>query len=98
MRVVAEEPWDWFLYDDAGTYFLGVLIEHGAISFDVNAQLNAEQAAEYARVGKGAIMRFSAEIRSKVFMREWRPPPLPSDWEPRSLAAVYEWQKGKSEL
>ncbi|VWC19188.1 hypothetical protein BLA6863_05773 [Burkholderia lata] len=33
MRVIAEDPWSWFLLEEDGKLYLDVLVEHGAVSF-----------------------------------------------------------------
>ena len=93
VKVVAEEPWDWFLFDDDGVYYLDVLVEHGAISYDVTAQLTADQVAVYARDGKSILMQLARDMRHQAIIRQWRASPLPAGWGPRSTAAVHEWQK-----
>jgi hypothetical protein len=93
MRVVAEEPWSWFLFEDDGKLFLDVLVENGAISFAATAEFNPEQAARYAREGIGYLNDLSSEMRHKALMRQWSEPPLPPDWAQRSVAAVHEWRK-----
>lgn len=97
MRVIAEEPWSWFLLEDDGKLFLDVLVENGAISFGATAELNPEQAARYAREGIGYLSGLSNEMRHQALMRQWSEPPLPPDWAKRSVAAVHEWRKRHNE-
>jgi hypothetical protein len=93
MRVVAEEPWNWFLFEDDGRLYLDVLVEHGAISFSVTSQLSTEQARDYERGGTPSLARLAGEMRHKGLMREWQADPMPPGWAERSIAAVHEWQK-----
>jgi hypothetical protein len=96
MKVVAEEPWDWFLFEEDGRLYLDVLVEHGAISFSVSAELSAEVASAFRRDGASAVSGVAGEMRHKGLMREWHAPPLPSGWSARSVAAVHEWQRQRS--
>lgn len=93
MKVVAEEPWSWFLFEDEGNLYLDVLVEHGAISFSVTAALTAEQARAYERHGASGLGPVVGEMRHQGLMQEWRAPVLPSNWAARSIAAVHEWQQ-----
>lgn len=93
MKVIAEEPWDWFLFDDDGIYYLNVLVEHGAVSYDVTAQLNADQVAVFTRDGKSILMQLASDMRRQALMRQWRASPLPAGWDTRSVAAAHEWQR-----
>ena len=97
MQVIAEEPWSWFLFEDGGTLYLDVLVEHGAVSFDVTAELTAEQATEYSRKGVACLAQLAGDMRYKALMRQWCIPALPSDWCARSVLAVHEWRKIRSE-
>jgi hypothetical protein len=97
MQVIAEEPWDWFLFEDGGKLYLDVLIEHGAISFNVTAALNEEQADDYAREGLACLMQLAGEMRHKALTRQWCAPSLPSEWSQRSISAVHEWRKNQNE-
>ena len=97
MQVVAEEAWDWFLFDDAGNLYLDVLVEHGAISYTVTAELNADQRNDYARNGMACVSALAAQMRYQAMMRQWSAPKLPSEWSQRSTAAVHAWQKRRSE-
>lgn len=93
MRVVAEEPWNWFLFEDEGKHYLDVLVEHGAVSFSVTAELSADQVNAYERGGMSILEPVSGEMRHKALMREWRIQTLPADWSQRSVAAVQAWQR-----
>ena len=93
MRVVAEEPWDWYLFDDDGVYYLNVLVEHGCISYDVTAPLDADQAAVYASEDKEILMQLARDMRSQALMHQWKAGPLPADWGARSIVAAHEWQR-----
>ncbi len=92
MNVIAEEPWGWFLFADGDTLYLEVLVEHGAISYDVTAALTVEQGAAFARGGAPALAPLAAEMRYKAIMHEWQVQALPADWAARSLAAVQDWR------
>jgi len=96
MKVVAEEPRDWFLLEDEGMLYLDVLVEHGAISFSVTAELSHELAHAFRRDGRAALGQVVGKMRHKALMREWRAPPMPSSWSARSIAAIQEWQKQRS--
>lgn len=98
MKVVAEEPWNWFLFEDDGKLYLDVLVEHGAVSFSVTAELSSEQARAFRRDGAVALSGVAGEMRHQGFMREWQAPTLPSGWSARSVAAVHEWQKQRGPL
>ena len=93
MQVVAEEPWNWFLFEDGGILYLEVLVEHGAISFDVAAELSTEQKEAYERHGVTILQRLSGDMRHKALTGAWHATALPSGWAERSVAAVHEWQK-----
>ena len=93
MKVVAEAPWDWFLFEDDGRLYLDVLVEHGAISFSVTAELSTEVASAFRRDGASALGDVAGEMRHKGLAREWQASPLPSGWSARSVAAVHEWQR-----
>ncbi len=93
MRVIAEEPWGWFLFEDDGKLYLDVLVEHGAVSFNVTAELTAQQAAEFTAKGAASVEGLAHEMRNKALMRQWCIVPLPDDWAGRSLSAVHEWQR-----
>jgi hypothetical protein len=96
MKVVAEEPWDWFLIEEDGRLYLDVLVEHGAISFSVTAELSTEVASAYRRDGASALSCVAGEMRRKGLVREWQAPPLPLGWSARAVAAVHEWQRQRS--
>ncbi|HEU6454757.1 MAG TPA: hypothetical protein VN201_04785 [Roseateles sp.] len=93
MEVIAEAPWNWFLFYDEGKLYLDVLVENGAASFSVAAELNREQADAYRREGNDGLTLVAGEMRHKALLRTWRLGTLPSDWGPRSVAAVHEWQR-----
>jgi hypothetical protein len=93
MLVIAEKAWDWFLFEDEGRLYLDVLVEHGAISFSVTAELTKEQSVAYAREGSNCLAGLSSDMRHKALMRQWTSTTLPPDWGRRSLAAVREWQE-----
>jgi hypothetical protein len=93
MEVIAEDPWNWFLFEDEGTLYLDVLVDNGAVSFSVTAELSAKQADSYRRDGASGLAHVSAEMRHKALMRTWRAVALPARWEERSVAAVHEWQR-----
>lgn len=96
MQVIAEQPWDWFLFEDDGKLFLDVLVENSAISFSIAAELSAEQAAGYACKGAACLTQLSGEMRYQALRREWIMQPLPPGWNDRSVAAVHEWRKRAS--
>src|SRR3982750_1937644 len=89
MEVIAEDPWNWFLLDDEGRLYLDVLIENGAVSFSIAAELTAEQSTAYRRGGPGSLALVSGEMRHKALMQTWRIVPLPAGWAERSIAAVH---------
>jgi hypothetical protein len=93
MKVVAEEPWNWFLFEEDGKLYLDVLVEHGAVSFSVTAELSPEQSRAFRRDGAVALSGVAGEMRHQGSMREWQAPPLPPGWSARSVAAVHEWRK-----
>jgi hypothetical protein len=93
MKVVAEEPWNWFLFEDDGRLYLDVLVEHGATSFSVTAELSSECASAFRRDGATALDGLAGEMRHKGLMRVWHVPTLPTGWSERSVAAVHDWQK-----
>ena len=92
MKVVAEAPWNWFLFEDDGRLYLEALVEHGAVSFTVAAELDAEATNAWHGEGQGALDRVAAGMRDKALRREWVIPPLPADWSARSGAAVQAWK------
>ncbi|VWM18772.1 hypothetical protein BLA6992_06931 [Burkholderia lata] len=104
MRVIAEDPWSWFLLEEDGKLYLDVLVEHGAVSFGATSELrfgatselSPEQATRYAHEGIRYLRDFSTAMRNKALMREWSAPPLPPDWEARSITAIHEWQKRRN--
>jgi hypothetical protein len=93
MKVIAEDPWNWFLFDDGGRLYLDVLVENGAASFSVAAELTRDQVDGYHRDGPGSLASVAGEMRHEALMRTWRIGALPSDWGERSVAAVHEWQR-----
>ncbi|MBN3771445.1 hypothetical protein [Burkholderia sp. Se-20378] len=96
MRVIAEDPWSWFLLEEDGKLYLDVPVEHGAVSFGATSELSPEQATRYAHEGIRYLRDLSTAIRHKALMREWSAPPLPPDWEARSITAIHEWQKRRN--
>jgi hypothetical protein len=97
MRVIAEEPWSWFLFEDDGKLFLDVLVENGAISFGATCELSPEQAERYRQEGIGYLNGLSSAMRHQALMRQWSEPPLPPGWAKRSVAAVHEWRMRRGE-
>lgn len=97
MKVLAEEPWDWYLFDDMGQLFLDVLVEHGAISYSVTVELNAKESEHYLRDGAPFLLRMAQAMRRRALAKEWCPPALPSGWAQRSIGAVHEWQKKRND-
>lgn len=93
MRVIAEEPWSWFLLEEDGTLYLDVLVENGAISFSVSSALSLEEATRYADAGIRYLSELSSAMRHKALMRQWSTPPLPPGWAECSIAAIHKWQK-----
>ena len=96
MEVVAEDPRNWFLFEDEGRLYLDVLIESGAVSFSVAAELTPEQMNRYKRDGVTSLALLPGEMRHKALMRTWRIAPLPAGWDERSVAAVHKWQRRHS--
>lgn len=96
MEVIAEDPWNWFLFADEGKLYLDVLVENGAVSYSVTAELTPEQASAYRRDGASSFASVSGEMRQKALTRTWRIVPLPPDWADRSVAAVHEWQRDRN--
>jgi len=92
MEVIAEAPWNWFLFHDDGKLYLDVLVENGAVSFSVAAELTREQADAYRRDGPDGLALLAGEMRHKALERTWRIGALPADWGEQSHAAVHEWQ------
>lgn len=92
MQVIAEDPWNWFLFEDEGLLYLDVLVENGAVSFSVAAELTPEQAGAFRRMGVASLAPVADEMRRKGHMRTWRVTPLAADWTERSVAAVHEWK------
>ena len=95
MKVIADDPWNWFLFEDDGKLYLEVLVESGAMSFSVAAELTAEQADRYKQDGARSLALVSGEMRHSALMRTWRISPLPDRWNERSVAAVQEWQRDR---
>jgi hypothetical protein len=93
MQVIAEEPWDWFLFRDEDGLYLDVLVENSFVSFSVAAALTSEQAAGFERSGAAYLNGISHEMRTKALRREWILQPLPGDWAERSLTAVNDWRR-----
>lgn len=96
MRVIAEEPWSWFLLEEDGKLYLDVLVENGAVSFTVTSELISEEAARYAQEGIRYLSDLSSAMRHKALTRQWSAPPLPSNWAARSITAIHEWQKRRN--
>lgn len=92
MRLVACDWWNWMLFEEGGHLTLDVLVEHGAISFTVTAELDAAQRAAYDRDGLAALLPVVGEMRHQGFFREWKAHVLPAGWAERSTAAVHEWK------
>ncbi|WP_321957782.1 hypothetical protein [Paraburkholderia bannensis] len=100
IQVIAEEPWDWFLLEGEGTVYLNILVEHGAVSFDVTFELSAEQATEYEHKGIGYIHALSSATRSTALRRDWSAMPvslhLTSPGTAKGVSeAIREWQGAK---
>lgn len=93
MQVIAEDPWNWFLFEDGEQLYLDVLVENGAVSFSVASGLTPEQARRFRRTGVTSLAPVADELRRKGLMRTWRITPLPADWAERSAAAVHEWKR-----
>jgi len=72
MQVIAEDPWNWFLFEDEGLLYLDVLVENGAVSFSVTAELAPEQAGHFRRTGVASLAPVAHEMRRKGLMRTWR--------------------------
>lgn len=94
MRVVAEEPWSWILFEDSGSWFLDVLVEHGAVSFNVTAPLRENPMASCDGDGLRFLEGRASAMRRDALMQRWQQAPLPPGWAERSGAAVREWRKG----
>jgi hypothetical protein len=95
MKVIAEETWSWFLFEDDGQLYLEVLVEHGAVSYEITNLLSHVQAANFSREGHGYITGLASEMCSRALTRQWTAPTLPPNWNELSLAAVREWRKRK---
>ena len=93
MKVVAEAPWSWFLFEDGAERFLDVLIEHGAVSFSATVWLNEDQVAAYGLEGERFLNALASDVRNAALMRQWKQAPLPSGWSERSVDAVREWKE-----
>lgn len=93
MQVIAEDPWNWFLFDDEGKLYLEVLVEYGAVSFSVTTELGADQVESYSRDGAKGLGQISNDMRRQALMQQWHPGTLPPDWAERSVAAVHDWQR-----
>jgi hypothetical protein len=95
MKVIAEEPWNWFLFEDGKTLYLDVLVEHGATSYSVTNVLNIDQATTFKQKGSAYLNVLASDMRTKALMRQWSVPALPSDWAELSISAVREWNLHK---
>ncbi|WP_321956236.1 hypothetical protein [Paraburkholderia bannensis] len=100
MQVIAEEPWDWFLLEGEGKAYLDILVERGAVSFNVTFELSAEQATEYTHKGIGYIDALSSATRSTALRRDWSALPVSlhltsPDTAKRVSEAIREWQGEK---
>ena len=93
MKVVAEAPWSWFLFEDGAERFLDVLIEHGAVSFSATVRLDEDQVAAYALEGERFLNALASDVRNAALMRQSKQAPLPSGWSERSVDAVREWKE-----
>jgi hypothetical protein len=93
VRVVAEDYYVWYLFEEDGVYWLDVLVEQGAVSFTVTAPLDAARVADFERDGPSALSIPAATMRHQALMREWRIPQLPDGWSQRALAAVHRWRE-----
>lgn len=93
MRVVAESPWDWFLFEEDGQWWLDVLVDHGAVSFSVTAPLDPAQRSAFERDGAAALGLPAGRMRDAALARTWVHPALPDGWSDRVLAAVGAWRQ-----
>lgn len=98
MQVIAEEPWNWILLEEGDKRYLDILVEHGAMSFNVTFELNPEQAAQHVREGIRYVNELSSAMRNQAVMREWSalPPALPPDCADRVSRAIREWRNPDS--
>jgi hypothetical protein len=92
VRVIAEAPWSWFLFQDGEALFLDVLVERGAISYSVTRKPGTEQRVAWERDGERFLEASASAMRHAALVGEWIQVALPPVWSERSVAAVHEWQ------
>ena len=95
MQVLAEEPWSFFLLEDEGKLYVDVLVERGAVSFSVTAELSAEQTRGYRQQGASFVSGLAHKIRSDALSGRWKPAHFPPAWHDRATAAVVNWRKAR---
>ena len=96
MEVIAEDPWNWFLFEDEGRLYLDVLVENGPVSLSVVSELTSEQISADRKDGMNSLALVSGDMRQKALMQEWQTIPCPAGWEEKSIAAVHEWQRRRN--
>ncbi|MCP3657871.1 MAG: hypothetical protein GY734_00015 [Herbaspirillum sp.] len=62
MEVIDNEPHFWFLLSDAGSLFLDVNCEHGAVGYNVLVQLNDLERAGYSNDGHEYLSKLAEKI------------------------------------
>ncbi|WP_406850964.1 hypothetical protein ABEB33_22935 [Herbaspirillum huttiense] len=62
MEVIDNEPHFWFLLSDAGSLFLDVNCEHGAVGYNVLVQLNDQERAGYSNDGHEYLSKLADKI------------------------------------
>jgi hypothetical protein len=74
MKVVAEQPWSWLLFEDKTKLFLSVVCG-GVGVHDVDIQLTRDEIEHYSQAGSGYVDHLANSIRAK-----------PADFQSRQLA------------
>ena len=65
MRVVAHDPYNWFLLEGGGSLYLDVNSGHSAVGFAVLLRLTEEEARGYREGGEAFLSRLARNVQDR---------------------------------